>query len=263
MAKIKVTSKCAIYDGMIMTFKAPCDCTVADGLNVYFQNEKQTFFFRDAHGNDVSGIDDLFKIDTYVTVSLDTTNGYAYLQNADTNAYLEEALAGKSNTTHGHKLTDSVITGTLPIERGGTGATVAEDAKKNIGAKIYFSLAEIGITPFPTTMSAVCSKMPTQSIMVIDSRNIISGGAEEISDLGLAYSGMYVFFKGNTVSRFSLLFMSGSTIATSSNMFFGCYSSTSNEVVWERTVKNKLTSNEYGTALPDAGTAGRIFFKRV
>ena len=97
MAKIKVTSKCAIYDGMIITFKAPCDCTVVDGINVYFQNDKQTFFFRDAHGNDVSEIDDLFTIDTYVTVSLDTANSYAYLQNADTNAYLEEALAGKAS----------------------------------------------------------------------------------------------------------------------------------------------------------------------
>jgi len=134
MAKVKVTSKCAIYDGMIMTFKSPCDCTVVDGINVYFQNEKQTFFFRDAHGNDVSEIDDLFKIDTYVTVSLDTTNGYAYLQNADTNAYLEEALAGKASETHGHNLTDSGITGTLPVSKGGTGATDAVTARTNLGA---------------------------------------------------------------------------------------------------------------------------------
>lgn len=134
MAKIKVTSKCAIYDGMIMTFKAPCDCTVADGINVYFQNDKQTFFFRDAHGNDVSEISDLFTQDSYVTVSLDTTNGYAYLQNADTNAYLEEALAGKANETHGHSLADSEISGTLPLSKGGTGATDAETARSNLGA---------------------------------------------------------------------------------------------------------------------------------
>lgn len=153
--------------------------------------------------------------------------------------------------------------GVLPIASGGTGAMSALAARKNIGAKVYFSLAELGITEFPTTMGVVCSKMPTQSVMIIDSRNIIADGEEEISDLGLGYSGMYVFFKGNTVSRFTMLFIYGSTAATSSNMLFGAYGSTSETVAWERTVKNVLTSNEYGTALPAAGTPGRFFFKKV
>lgn len=153
--------------------------------------------------------------------------------------------------------------GAVPIAAGGTGAVTAIAARKNIGAKVYFSLAELGITAFPTTMGVVCSKMPTQSVMIIDSRNIIAGGEEEISDLGLGSSGMYVFFKGNTVSRFTMLFIYGSTAATSSNMLFGAYGSTSETVAWERTVKNVLTSNEYGSALPTAGTPGRFFFKKV
>ena len=111
--------------------------------------------------------------------------------------------------------------GAVPIAAGGTGAVTALAARKNIGAKVYFSLAEIGIT------------------------------------------GMYVFFKGNTVSRFAMLFINGSTASTSSNMFFGAYGSTSETVVWERTVKTVLTSNEYGSTFPTAGTPGRVFFKKV
>ena len=153
--------------------------------------------------------------------------------------------------------------GAVPIAAGGTGAVTALAARKNIGAKVYFSLAEIGITEFPTTLSTVCSKMPPQSIMIIDSRNVIADGEEEISDLGINYSGMYMFFRGNTVSRFSMLFISGSVSATASNMYFGCYASTSANIVWERPVKNVLSSNDYGDILPDPGTTGRMFFKKV
>ena len=90
MAKIKVTSKCELYDGMSITFNAPCDCTAVDGLKVYYENTSQAFTFRDAHGNDLTGYSDLFSEGAYVKVVLDTRRGYAFLQNADTNSYLEE-----------------------------------------------------------------------------------------------------------------------------------------------------------------------------
>lgn len=74
---------------MSITFKAPCDSSAVDGMNVYYRNEKQTFTYRDAHGNDLSGRADLFSKGAYVKAILDTGNGYAYIQNADTNGYLE------------------------------------------------------------------------------------------------------------------------------------------------------------------------------
>lgn len=101
MAKVRVESKCEIYDGMSITFKAPCDCTAVDGLNVYHAGVAQSFTFRDAHGNDLAGLDNLFSSGTYVKVVLDTTKKYAYLQNADTNAYLEEILAEKLDANMG------------------------------------------------------------------------------------------------------------------------------------------------------------------
>ena len=96
MAKIKVTSACAIYDGMSMTLKTPCDCTAVDGLNVYFSGIGQTFSFRDANGAPLAGIDNLFAEGAYVKVVLDTTNQYAYIQNAATNKYLEDKFAALS-----------------------------------------------------------------------------------------------------------------------------------------------------------------------
>lgn len=255
MAKIKVTSKCAVYDGMIITFKAPCDCTVADGINVYFQNDKQTFFFRDAHGNDVSEIDDLFTIDTYVTVSLDTTNHFAYLQNADTNAYLEEALAGKANNTHGHNLTDSAITGTLPISKGGTGAADAETARTNLGAAAAshsHAVADITSGVLPASRGGTgydFSNIPANAII----RN--SGDNTDLWYTETA-SGAFFATGANSKAKFDTLpIAQGGT--GSSNGATGL----NNLLKAGNTI---LSSYQYGTSLPTSGfTAGRVFFKKV
>ena len=95
MANIKIESVCPLYDGMPVTFKAPCDCTAVTGLKVCYDTTAQTFTFRDAHGNDLTGIGNLFAAGAYVKAILDTTSGYAYLQNADTNKYLEDKIGGQ------------------------------------------------------------------------------------------------------------------------------------------------------------------------
>lgn len=93
MARIKVISECPFYDGMSVTFKAPCDCTAASGLKVYYDTTSQTFDFVDAHGKNLAGLGNLFAKDAYVKVILNTGESKAYIQNADTNAYLERRLA--------------------------------------------------------------------------------------------------------------------------------------------------------------------------
>lgn len=90
MVYIKITSECPLYDGMPVTFKAPCDCTEATGLRVYYNGTSQTFTFKDAHGNTLTGIGNLFAQGAYVKVILDTTDGYAFIQNGDTNKYIED-----------------------------------------------------------------------------------------------------------------------------------------------------------------------------
>lgn len=83
MAYIKINTDYPAYNGMPLTFVAPCDCTAADGLTVNSKN----YVFKDAHGNTLTGIGNVFSAGSYVNVILDVTNGCAYIQNGDNNSY--------------------------------------------------------------------------------------------------------------------------------------------------------------------------------
>lgn len=106
MANIKITLDHDIVDGESVTFKAPCDSTEVTGIKVYYKVETEegstdankTFTFRDAHCEALTNIGDLFKEGAYITALLDTTNNYAFLQNADTNKYLEGKASAKKFT---------------------------------------------------------------------------------------------------------------------------------------------------------------------
>lgn len=93
MANIRVDLEHTIQDGIDLTFDAPCDCSQITGLIVYYPSYdmivSKQFTFRDAHKNDLKDLTDLFAEGARIKVNLDVTNGYAYIQNADTNAYLE------------------------------------------------------------------------------------------------------------------------------------------------------------------------------
>ena len=93
MAYIKIDLNGILMDGHNVTFKAPCDCTAIDGLRVcYIENstlKEKIFTMKDAHGNTLTGLGNLFEEGAYVHAILDTENMFAYLQNADTNGYLE------------------------------------------------------------------------------------------------------------------------------------------------------------------------------
>ena len=78
-----------------------------------------------------AGSDGSFSLDTAgVSVSSSGTISGAKMSWSD--------ITSKPSTftpsTHGHKLTDSNITGTLPVNQGGTGATTASAARSNIQA---------------------------------------------------------------------------------------------------------------------------------
>lgn len=82
-----------IKDGTAVVFRSPVDCSKVTGLIVKYPANGRTaskeFSFADAHGNNVGDIDHLFTENVVVKVILDVTNSMAYVQNADTNAYLE------------------------------------------------------------------------------------------------------------------------------------------------------------------------------
>jgi hypothetical protein len=66
-------------------------------LKVYYPDASQEFVFADAHGNNVGDIDHLFAEDVAVKVILDVTKGMAFVQNADTNAYIERTFIKSVN----------------------------------------------------------------------------------------------------------------------------------------------------------------------
>lgn len=113
MANIKITVDGALLDGHKVTFKAPCDCTAVEKLDVYhIKNNTQMhdlFTMKDTHGNELEGIGNLFQAGAYVHCILDTTNKVAYLQNADTNGYIEANLVKLRTDTTVLRTEDKVI----------------------------------------------------------------------------------------------------------------------------------------------------------
>ena len=86
---IRVDLNTPITDGTEVVFRSPVDCSQITGLIVYYNGESKEFAFADAHGNNVGDIDHLFAENVVVKVILDVTTSMAFVQNADTNAYLE------------------------------------------------------------------------------------------------------------------------------------------------------------------------------
>ena len=107
MPNIRVDIDYTIKDGTEIKFRSPVDCSQITGLIVYYpgvdgNTVSKVFVLADAHGNNVGDIDHLFAEDVVVKVILDVTKGMAFVQNADTNAYLEAALAGKAPAGYGY-----------------------------------------------------------------------------------------------------------------------------------------------------------------
>ena len=100
MANIKVNSTIPVFDGQPLTFKAPADCSQVSGLIVYYPDGDATaskvFQFADAHGNNVGDLD-LFAANAVVKVVLDIEKSMAFVQNADTNAYIERTFVKTIN----------------------------------------------------------------------------------------------------------------------------------------------------------------------
>lgn len=96
MARIRVDVTEPVIDGMEIRFKAPCNCTEVEGLTVYYSdnahNHRYEFDFRDANGQDVTGVGNLFVTGAYLTVLLDTNGLYAYIVNATNNSYIAGVL---------------------------------------------------------------------------------------------------------------------------------------------------------------------------
>ena len=103
MANIRIDVIGELVDGQNVTFRAPCDCTSVTGLKVYYikngEKVSKVFTMKDAHGNSLANLNNLFAEGAYVHAILDINNNYAYMQNVDTNGYLESRLNPVDNLT--------------------------------------------------------------------------------------------------------------------------------------------------------------------
>ena len=94
---IRVDLNTNIADGSEVVFRSPADCSQVTGLVIYHNGGKTEFAFADAHGNNVGDIDHLFAENAVVKVILDVTASMAFVQNADTNAYIERTFVKTVN----------------------------------------------------------------------------------------------------------------------------------------------------------------------
>ena len=111
MPKIRIDMNTTPSNGRSLTFKSPADCSNITGLIVYYPNGETTsskeFKFVDSHGVDVGkGTVSLFAKNAFVKIIFDTDNGLAFVQNADTNDYLEGKLAEKYSPENKPSLAD-------------------------------------------------------------------------------------------------------------------------------------------------------------
>lgn len=96
MANIKVTIDYPISDGTKLKFRTPCESTEVENLIVRYPLKDgigyaiKTFRFVDAHGKELSGVGNVFTSDVMIELILDVTKGRAFIQNADTNSYIED-----------------------------------------------------------------------------------------------------------------------------------------------------------------------------
>lgn len=162
MSKIRLDADHTLVNGESLTFNAPCACNNVDGIIVYYPDANgaetsKAFVFTDSHGNDLTGLGNLFTSGVHVKVILDTVNGRASIQNADTNKYLENkftnlqsALDGKAASSHNHSASN-ITSGTLPVARGGTGKS-SYTANRLLYPSASTTMAQLA---FPTVAGSV------------------------------------------------------------------------------------------------------------
>lgn len=145
MANIRLDLSSPVINGQTLTFKSPVNCSEVTGLKVYYPNgdteTSMSFQFADAHGNNVGSIG-LFAENVLVKVILDTESNRAYVQNADTNAYLEGKFNEKLPKSGG-QMTGSLTLDKVVLKRGVNYGTEEEmkNLKNPVRGQMFFVLA--------------------------------------------------------------------------------------------------------------------------
>ena len=146
---IRVDLNTNIADGSEVVFRSPADCSQVTGLVIYHNGGKTEFAFADAHGNNVGDIDHLFAENAVVKVILDVTAGMAFVQNADTNAYIERTFV-------------KTVNGRSPDEKGNVEITIPEGTNCNCLPEINVTNDATEAMPEDCTMQIVLGDEPPE-----------------------------------------------------------------------------------------------------
>lgn len=140
----------------------------------------------------------------------------------------------------------------VSIVNGGTGATTAAQALKNLGIP-WATDWKFCTGDFMELIEPYCTS--GRSFFVIIQ---ISGSATNVGELR-KYGLVYLITNGSDRHWLS----SGNMYNTYIQGFNVLDTYNANGWTWRRNLTNILTSNDYGTSLPAAGTPGRIFFLKA
>lgn len=171
---IRVDVDHVIQDGTEIKFRSPVHCSGITGIVVYYPTitgarRSREFILSDAHGRDVGNIDHLFTGGVIVKVVLDVTQGVAFVQNADTNAYLEEQLQKRIKTING---VGPDANGNVNVSVSGSGVQVVAPSSGGVTAEQYLALEQV-------LKLCVFTSDPTQALA--DLRNAFYRPATAIS----------------------------------------------------------------------------------
>ena len=140
----------------------------------------------------------------------------------------------------------------VSIVNGGTGATTAVQALKNLGIP-WATDWKFCTGDFMELIEPYCTSGRSYFVIIQ-----ISGSATNVGELR-KYGLVYLITNGSDRHWLS----SGNMYNTYIQGFNVLDTYNANGWTWRRNLTNILTSNDYGTSLPAAGTPGRIFFLKA
>lgn len=187
MANIRVDVNYAIKDGSEIVFRSPVDCSAITGLVVYYTTElgeaaSMEFMLSDAHGHNVGDIDHLFSENVVVKVILDVTAGMAYVQNADTNAYIEKTFVKTVNGATPDKNGNVNVEGGAGVFVGDENTTLAEFFEAFQNKKACFLYRPRGGTGYEQWVLYTANTSQARFYMIDANGNIMVGTLKSNGD---------------------------------------------------------------------------------
>lgn len=223
MANIRFDFRRAPLDGQVVTFKAPCNASDISGLIIYYPNENSEivsteFTLNDANIGDIGVVDNIFAEGAIVKVILDTDTNNAYVQNPDTNTYIEGRFdtlqeyvdavsSGKADEDHEHSNYETIEDATSKLIEAKAYADEIKDSLLNGAGEAYDTLKELGdlinenVDAIEALEIIATNKQDKTLVVTKNSGNLASHTPAEI----LAYSqngADVVYYDGGTYHTF-------------------------------------------------------------